>query len=164
MVSTMNDIPATEQETLISLYNPLMRALARRAVRVWFNQGRLDTLFSEAIEDYLPCDTLYAIDTYGFQVSSNVSSGGIDTTACGQDLSQRPYHVTIPLLNNAAYQGVFVCDAYISCLTQRPCVTVMRGVTTGPVTLGFLAADLDAESLPPGLANTGMMSVSTPIR
>jgi hypothetical protein len=53
------------------------------------------------------------------------------------------------VLSNAAFQRTFLCDVYISQVTQRPCVTVMRGVTWGTSTLGFIAADLDLRQLPP---------------
>ena len=90
---------------------------------------------------------VYAIDSAGIQVSSNVCGASIDRAAYGQDLSHRPYHITIPHLHNAAFQCAFLCEVYVSQLTQLPCVTMLRGVTVGSVTLGFLAVDLDAASL-----------------
>jgi len=34
-------------------------------------------------------------------------------------------------------------------VTQRPCVTLMYGVTAGLTPLGFIAADIDPANLPP---------------
>jgi hypothetical protein len=99
--------------------------------------------------DCFQCDLLYAIDTDGRQVSSNIYERSIDRGTYGQDLSFRPYLVTMPLLSNAAFQGAFLCDVYTSQVTQRPCVTVMCGVTSGPTTLGYIAADLDPHHLLP---------------
>jgi hypothetical protein len=45
------------------------------------------------------------------------------------------------VLNNAAFRGAFLCDAYVSQVTQRDCVTVMYGVTSGTSLLGYIAAD-----------------------
>jgi hypothetical protein len=148
MIESLRKTVYQNHVALVTLYHAPMRALASRAVRVWFNRGRLDQLFCEDIKDFPECDMLYAIDANGIQVSSNICEASIDRGAYGQDLSHRPYHVTIPNLNDAAFQEAFLCEVYISRLTQRPCVTVLRGVTVGPVTLGFIAADLNVSALP----------------
>lgn len=121
-----------------------LRQIARRAVRVWFNRDRLDQVLAENIVECTRCNLIYAIDADGRQLSSNIMHGAIDRDMYGQDLSHRPYSISLSVLNNAAFQGAFQCDTYISRVTQRPCITVMYGVTLGPTTLGFIAADLDA--------------------
>ena len=68
-----------------------------------FNRQRLDALLSEVIRDCLQCDLIYAINTDGRQVSSNIHEDAIDPGSYGQDLSHRPYLVTMPLLSNAAF-------------------------------------------------------------
>ena len=55
------------------------------------------------------CDLLYAIDTDGRQVSSNIHERSIDPGSYGQDLSLRPYLFTMPLSGNVAFQGAFLC-------------------------------------------------------
>ena len=82
----------------------------------------------------------------GRQVSSNVHAHSIDPSAYGQDLSRRPYAVSLSVLNNAAFRGAFLCDPYISRVTTRPCVTVMARVTSGSWLLGYIAADFNPES------------------
>lgn len=134
-------------EALCGRFEAPLRALARRAVRVWFNRERLDLALTENLDLRRCCDLLYAIDTDGRQLSGNVYRDSVDTGAYGQDLSQRPYSVSTSILHNAAFQGVFLCDAYISQVTRRPCITLMCGVTSAATTLGFIAADLDASHL-----------------
>jgi hypothetical protein len=73
----------------------------------------------------------------------------IDPGSYGQDLSLRPYLVTMPLPGNVAFQGAFLCEMYTSQVSRCPCVTVMCGVTSGPTTLGFIAADLNPHQLLP---------------
>lgn len=124
-----------------------LRLIARRSIRVWFNRERLDRVLSENAGICPHCDLLYAIDTDGRQVSSNIRAGAIDPAAYGQDLSRRPYSVSLAVLNNAAFQGTFLCEPYVSQATQRPCVTVMYGVTAGRSVLGFIAADFDPAAL-----------------
>jgi hypothetical protein len=148
MDNTLRDTVQQVNAGLCAHYEEPLRMLARRAVRVWFNHERLDQLLADTLRHRLRCDLLYAINSDGRQLSSNVWQDKIDSGAYGQDLSQRPYSVTTSILNNAAYQGVFLCDAYVSQVTRRPCITLMCGVTCGPTTLGFIAADLDLHNLP----------------
>ena len=136
-----------QHDLLRAQFHSPLRSIARRAVRVWFNRERLDAVLAAAIVERFRCDLLYAIDTQGHQVSSNVYEHTIDIDTYGQDLSHRPYLVTMPQMSQAAFQGAFLCDVYISNATQRPCVTVLCGVTAGPTTLGFIAADLDTRYL-----------------
>jgi hypothetical protein len=149
MTESLRKAVHMQHDALRMQFHAPLRSIARRAVRVWFNRERLDAVLSAAIGECFQCDLLYAIDTGGRQVSSNVYERTIDTDTYGQDLSLRPYLVTMPQLNQAAFQGAFLCDVYTSQVTQRPCVTVMCGVTSGPATLGFIAADLDTHRLLP---------------
>ena len=149
MKSSVRNTVLQEHEALRALLDAPLRSAARRAKRVWFNRDRLDQVLAENVNACLHCELIYAIDSDGRQLSSNVYQDTIDSTAYGQDLSRRPYSVTLSVLNNAAFQGAFLCDAYISQVTQRPCVTIMTGVTSGATTLGFIAADVDLLSLPP---------------
>ena len=147
MTESIRETVHKQHNALRELFHAPLRSIARRAVRVWFNRERLDGVLSEVIRECFQCDLLYAIDTDGRQVSSNIHEDSIDPGSYGQDLSLRPYLVTMPSLSNAAFQGAFLCDLYTSQLTRRPCLTVMCGVTSGPTTLGFIAADLDPHRL-----------------
>ena len=149
MTGSLQDSIRDDHEALSALLDQPLRTIARRALKVWFYRERLDQMLVASISECPHCKLLYAIDPNGRQLSSNVYAGTIDEGTCGQDLSQRPYSVTLSVLNNAAYQGTFVCDTYISQVTLRPCVTVMCAVTSGPTVLGFIAADLRLYTLPP---------------
>jgi hypothetical protein len=149
MTESLRETVHKQHDALRTLFHAPLRSIARRAVRVWFNRERLDRVLLEAIGECLQCDLLYAIDTDGRQVSSNVYEHSIDPGTYGQDLSPRPYLVNMPLLSNVAFQGAFLCDVYTSQVTRRPCVTAMCGVTSGPTTLGFIAADLNIHHLLP---------------
>ncbi len=118
-----------------------LRVVAKQAVTVWFNHDRLDRLLASYIATLEGCELIYAIDASGRQVSSNVLPDAIDTGAYGQDLSQRPYALSLSFLNNVASQGAFACDAYLSQATQSQCVTLMHGVASEDSLLGFIAAD-----------------------
>ena len=143
MIHTLRDLHARDCDSPGHAFDAPLRLIARRSVRVWFNHGRLDRVLSENAGICPRCELLYAIDADGRQVSSNIRAGSIDPDAYGQDLSLRPYSVSLAVLGNAAFQGAFVCEPYLSQATRRPCVTVMYGVTAGQSVLGFIAADFD---------------------
>jgi len=61
----------------------------------------------------------------GRQPGSNVSRAGIDTQACGQNLSGRPY------LSGYSQAGNFILsDVYISRFDRRSCITALHGMRT----------------------------------
>jgi hypothetical protein len=131
-----------------------MRVIAKQSVTVWFNRDRLDRLLAAYISQLDDCELLYAIDENGRQVSSNIHTDSIDASAYGQDLSQRPYAVSLSVLNNVAAHGAFTCGAYTSQVTRRECVTVMYGVTTSASLMGYIAADIFVAAEPTGDAIT----------
>lgn len=119
-----------------------LRVIAKQSVTVWFNRDRLDRLLAEYVGLLDDCELLYAIDATGHQVSSNIHVGSIDVSTYGQDLSRRPYAISLAVLNNAAAHGAFACGAYTSQVTYGPCVTVMYCVTSGDSLMGYIAADI----------------------
>ena len=129
------------RQDLSQRFDGRLRVIARRSVTYWFDRARLDNLLANYVSSLEGCQLVYAIDQSGQQVSSNVSADAIDSGAFGQDLSRRPYAVSLSVLRNVAFHGAFACDTYVSQATQRPCVTVMYGVTCGASLMGFIAAD-----------------------
>ena len=128
-------------DALSQRFGGQLRVIAEQSVRVWFNRGRLDMLLSEYVGVLPDCELIYAIDVDGRQVSSNIHTNSMDVSAYGQDLSRRPYAVSLSVLNNATFHGAFACKAYTSQVSQRSCVTVMRGVTSASSLMGYIAAD-----------------------
>ncbi len=138
---SMREPAERTHEALSRRFDGRFRVIAKQSVTYWFDQDRLDKLLGQYIASLEGCELIYAIDQSGRQVSSNISSSSIDTSAYGQDLSQRPYTVSLSVLGNVACHGAFACDMYVSQVTQRPCVTVMYGVISGSSLMGFIAAD-----------------------
>ena len=129
------------REALSQEFNGRLRVIAKQSVTYWFSHDKLDKLLAQYIGSLEGCKLIYAIDQSGRQVSSNVHANSVDTSAFGQDLSQRPYAVSLSVLRDVAFHDAFACDAYVSQATQRQCVTVMYGVTSGASLMGFIAAD-----------------------
>lgn len=119
-----------------------LRVIARKSVAIWFNRDRLDSLLASYVGVLEDCELLYAIDAGGRQVSSNIHTDSIDVSAHGQDLSARPYSVSLRVLQDPLKHGAFACRHYTSQISMRPCVTVMYGVSASPSLLGYIAADI----------------------
>lgn len=132
---------APEDERLSRHIDKPLRDIARRCVKSWFDRNGLDRLLSESLGLLAGCELIYAMDTGGRQISSNICRDSVDRDAYGQDLSRRPYVVSLSALNDAGFRGGFLCDTYISRVTQHPCITFMYRVRSGPALLGYIAAD-----------------------
>lgn len=122
-------------------YDGQLRVIARQSVAVWFIRERLDALLASYVNVLENCELLYAINIDGRQVSSNIEPDGLDFDAYGQDLSSRPYAINLRVLQNPMDHGAFACRSYISQLSNKPCITVMYGVSRGSSLLGYIAAD-----------------------
>ncbi len=119
--------------------------IAERCAEVWgSDSGAVDRVLSDSLGAISPCHLLYAIDPAGVQLSANVSPDRVDTTVCGQNLSDRPYLVaTVP------GAGFLLSEVYISRVTARPCVTAVQAVTQmGQKIIGYVAADFVLRDLP----------------
>ena len=130
-------------EALAQRFGGRLRVIAKLAVTYWFNHDKLDKLLAEYVRSLEGCELIYAIDESGRQVSSNIYPTKIDNIGYGQDLSQRPYVVSLSVLSSLARQEAFAYHEYVSKATGEPCYTVMYGVTTESGLLGFIAADFD---------------------
>jgi hypothetical protein len=142
--SMHNQAPSTvdvDHEAIGRYYDGQLRVIARQSVTVWFNRDRLDRLLTSYVNALENCELLYAIDTDGRQVSSNILPDSIDAGAYGQDLSSRPYAISLRVLQDPLASGAFACRSYTSQISQRPCITVMYGVSRGSSMLGYIAAD-----------------------
>ncbi len=120
-----------------------MTMLAHRCAASWRERIRLDEILANALADMPVCQLLYAIDTNGQQVSSNVGRQGIDRGKHGQNLAQRPY-----LASAVPYQGFLLSEVYLGANDRRSCITAVQAVAQGSSMLGFVAADFYLRDLP----------------
>lgn len=142
MNGSVREYIAHDNSTLSKRLEGRLRVIAKQSITVWFNRDRLDRLLAGYVSSLEDCELLYAIDENGRQVSSNIYTDRIENSAYGQDLSQRPYAISLSVLNKVAAQSAFSCGAYTSRATQRLCATVMYGVTSGSSLMGYIAADI----------------------
>jgi len=120
-----------------------MTALARRCAASWHEHDRLDEILMDALAHMPVCQLLYATDTNGRQVSSNVGRHAIDRGKYGQNLAQRPY-----LSSAVPYKGFLLSEVYFGTNDRRSCITAVQAVAQGSAMLGFVAADFYLRDLP----------------
>jgi hypothetical protein len=138
------DIADQPLQSLSEHFSGRLRVIAKLSVTYWFNHDKLDKLLAQYIGSLEGCELIYAIDQGGRQVSSNIYPAKIDDSGYGQDLSQRPYVVSLSVLSSLTREEAFVCNEYVSKVTGEPCFTIMYGVSTESSLLGFIAADFGA--------------------
>jgi len=124
-----------------------MGALAEHCASGWGDQQHLDQVLLTALDDYGEISAsrlLYIVDINGLQLSSNVfSTGKLDESRVGQDLSGRPYISSV-----VPSSGFFLSDVYISQRNRRSLVTAVQLIRTGTEAKGFVCVDFELGSLP----------------
>ncbi len=119
-----------------------MAAVAARCEPVWTDAERLDAVLADAIGTIPHCHLLYALDTEGRQLSSNISATGSDPRFRGQTLAERPFTGNLP------YKGFLLSAVYLSKITRRRCLTAVQAVGGEGKLLGFIAADFNLDDIP----------------
>lgn len=132
-----------QRKALTTLFEPPMLTLSKKCIDVWSNVEHLDQLLSNELGS-IPCShLLYIIDKFGKQISSNICSKGIDSGFRGQDLSRRPFSVSL-----YPKRHFMLSSVYISQMTGRPCLSAVQPIIYEQQFLGFLVADFDVRHLP----------------
>jgi len=140
----LNETIKAQRAMLAARLEAPMAGLAGLCARSWRERDRLDEHLRAALADMPVCQLLYAIDTNGRQVSSNVGRDAVDRGKYGQNLARRPY-----LSNAIPYKGFLLSDVYLNKPPdRRSCVTAVQAVADGSTMLGFIAADFYLRDLP----------------
>lgn len=133
-----------QRKVLTALFEPTMANLAKQCTQVWPQVEGLDKLLSEQFGSIPHSHLVYAIDKFGKQVSANVTRQGIDSSFRGQDLSRRPYSVSL-----YPKRHFMLSSVYISNNTGNPCISAVQPIIDEQHQfLGFLVADFDIRDLP----------------
>ena len=116
---------------------PMARA-AEQCAQIWNDPDALDQALLQCLDTVSNCQTVYAWDVDGIEISSLVQRDKIDTSWRGRDLSQRPY-----LKNHLPFKGIMLSSVYRSMSTERDCVTALQAVGNSRELMGFIAADFE---------------------
>lgn len=141
---TLQESIAQQRSELTDTMRFPMGALAKAAADHWSDRERLEEILLDAFPHIPHCKYLYAIDSMGIQITSNISQEGLIESDFGRERSSRPYMQQ--LTPGTEY---LLSEAYISLRVQRPSLTVMQTVRDGEgALLGYLGADFDMRDLP----------------
>ena len=133
-----------EQRKLLgNLFEPVMLNLAKNCAAHWADIDALDAALSKHYHSVPHCHLIYAIDKFGKQISSNVAGDGIEAAYRNQDLSRRPFSVSL-----YPKRHFMLSSVYISHNTGRPCISAVQPVIVEQQFLGFVVADFDIRHLP----------------
>lgn len=141
---TLQESIAHQRKELSDILQEPLQQLAARCNQVWADRAKLDLALSEGLKTLPYGKSLYALDTNGMQISSNVSAEGLMAASFGRDRSKRPYMCEV-----LPVTGTLLSEAYISLLGRRPSLTAVQIVRnpSGAV-LGFIGTDFDLRDLP----------------
>jgi len=132
-----------KRKTLSALLEPPLRMLAELCAEQWHSVDKLDTLLQSRFTTVPYSHLLYTMDKLAKQISSNVTAKYIDASYRGQDLSRRPFSVSL-----FPKRHFMLSSVYISNTTGCPCLSAVQPVVRGQQFLGFVVADFDLNRLP----------------
>jgi len=142
-MSWFKEIVSNKKKTLAKRSEGILTALAKSCIYAWDDPDELDKILQDSLNMLPYCDLIYAVNTKGILISSNIEAHQKDSTLRGRSLTGRPYmEKTLP------YKGFTMSPVYISTHSGKSCITVMQSVTTEDKVLGFIAADFDVQKLP----------------
>lgn len=143
IMTRFKQIIAEKKSALEKLASVPLMALAEQCALEWHDADKLDAILLDGIHNLSHCSLIFAVDTRGILISSNVESNCLDAQWRGTDLTDRPF-----LQSNLPYQGLTISQVYTSRLTMQPTLTVMQAVRHEKEILGFIAADFNVDDLP----------------
>jgi len=139
-----------QRKILTTLFEPAMLNMAKQCAQVWSETEKLDQILSTHFALIPHCHLLYAIDKFGKQISSNITSHTIDSSYREQDLSRRPFSVSL-----YPKRHFMLSSVYISQTTGCPCISAVQPVIDQTQQfLGFVVADFDLRQLPLTVVNS----------
>lgn len=108
-MSWFKDIIKNKKKTLAKRSEGILTALAKSCVYAWEDTTELDKILQDSLNMLPFCDLIYAVDTSGTLISSNIEAHKKDSSLRGRALSGRPYmEKTLP------YKGFTMSPIYIS--------------------------------------------------
>jgi hypothetical protein len=142
--SNLKETIRIQREKLTAMLGETMRELAAKCVLLLKDREELDKLLGDALPQLSYCKHLYVLNSYGIQVSDNITHSGREVEHFGRNRMDRPY-----------MQGIIgvtdfkLSDAYISRNKKRPSFTAIQVIRDEEGNLkGFLGADFDLRELP----------------
>ena len=153
-MKTSYDSSIDERKSRLAEYlKNSMQHVVKHGLEVWHTPEKLDTTLQACFNSnpiLKRSNLLYAIDTKGQQISSQIYPDNLDSNFLGQDLSQRPYFTA-----ERPTQGIRLSPVYVNKLDGHSCISVIKAVRSDDnrlddrgELLGYIVADFSLLSLP----------------
>lgn len=142
-MSQIKEFIRAKKNALLNLSDDALQALAKQCSVYWDDPDKLDATLHDGIQILPHCKMIYAVNTDGILISSNIECNKMDSQWSGLDLTSRPY-----LGNGFPNESHAVSNVYTSRLTTEPTLTLMQPVKRGQQYVGFIAADFSVDELP----------------
>jgi len=142
-MSQFKEFIKAKKNALLNLSNDALLALAKQSSVYWDNPDELDATLHDGIQVLPHCKMIYAVNTDGILISSNIENNKMDNQWRGLDLTSRPY-----LNNHFPAESRAVSNVYTSRLTTEATLTLMQAVHFNNQYVGFIAADFNVDELP----------------
>ncbi len=141
---TLQEAIAQQRKALRAMLHGPLQKTAELCSFAWQERTALDDALAESFGLIPSCKYLYALNTDGIQISSNIAADGRYPNDLGRNRSQRPY-----MREKVPSDGFVLSQAYISMRAKRPSLTAIQ-LVRGPDwrVLGFVGADFDLMDLP----------------
>lgn len=133
-----------QREMLGNMLSSAMHRLSTLCAARMDNRHDLESVLTEALPHLSYCKHLYVLNSFGRQITSNITQHGIDKSHFGRERMDRPY------MEGIIAEGDFILSgAYISRNKKRPSLTAIQVIRSDEgEQLGFLGADFDLRELP----------------
>jgi hypothetical protein len=133
-----------QREKLTSMLGQTMHELAAKCAPLMADREALDQLLAVSLPALSYCKHLYVLNSYGIQLTDNMTHSGIEAEHFGRNRMDRPYMQGI-----VGVTDFKLSDAYISRNKKRPSFTAVQVIRDENGGLaGFLGADFDLRELP----------------
>ncbi|MDR3393701.1 MAG: PDC sensor domain-containing protein [Parasulfuritortus sp.] len=141
---TLQEAIVQQRKSLRAMLHGPLQKTAELCSFAWQDRATLDDALAESFRLIPSCKYLYALNTDGIQISSNIAADGVYPSDFGRNRSQRPY-----MREKVPSDGFVLSQAYISMRAKRPSLTAIQ-LVRGPDwrVLGFVGADFDLRDLP----------------
>jgi len=143
MSLTWKDSIDKQRKALAQILRDPIEQITSNCIPMWKHRESIENLFLVSFSRIPYCDSIYALNTEGIQISESIGRNGIQPGHLGRDRSQHPY-----LKEAVPAWGFLLSDAYLSMNHHHPSLTALQVVRSCDKVLGYIAADFDLRDLP----------------
>lgn len=140
---TWKDSIYKQRKALEQILRDPFEQITGTCIPMWRHRESIENLFLVSFSRIPYCNSLYALDTNGIQISESIGRNGIQPGYLGRDRSQQPC-----LKDAVPAWGFLLTDAYPGMNHRHPTFTALQVIRSCETVLGYIGADFDLCDLP----------------